>query len=175
MNIKLLLVMMSFITFIGSCAVPSSNQKLITKSSAELENPFFLESSLYMKYPHFDKVKNEHYTPAFEKGMENHMSEIETIANNTDSPTFENTIVAMEISGELLDRVATVFFSLTSAHTNDEMEKIRSEMAPKLSAHSDQILLNGSLFKRISELNNNKNNLGPVSYTHLTLPTTPYV
>ena len=160
MKIKLLLGMLSSIAFIGSCAMPSSNQKLISESSAKIENPFFSESSLYMKYPHFDRVKNEHYAPAFEKGMENHMKEIEAIANNIDSPTFENTIIAMEISGELLDRVATVFFSLTSAHTNDEMEKIRSEMAPKLSEHSDQILLNGPLFKRISQLNDKKNNLG---------------
>ena len=159
MKIKLLSVIVLLITFIGSCTVPSSNELTKTQFSNN-ENPFFSESSLYMKYPHFDKVKNQHYTPAFEKGMEDHMTEIEAIANNVDYPTFENTIIAMEISGELLDRVATVFFSLTSAHTNDEMERIRSELAPKLSAHSDQILLNGSLFKRISELNDNKNNLG---------------
>ena len=88
MKIKLLLGMLSSIAFIGSCAMPSSNQKLISKSSAKIENPFFYESSLYIKYPHFDRVKNEHYAPAFEKGMENHMKEIEAIANNIDSPTF---------------------------------------------------------------------------------------
>ena len=82
MKIKLLLGMLSSIAFIGSCAMPSSNQKLILESSAKIENPFFSESSLYMKYPHFDKVKNEHYAPAFEKGMENHMKEIEAIAKN---------------------------------------------------------------------------------------------
>jgi peptidyl-dipeptidase Dcp len=139
--------------------MPSSKQTITTKS-VNNENPFYTESDLYMKYPPFDKVKNEHYRPAFKKGMEKHMVEIEAIANNIDSPTFENTIVAMEISGALLDRVATVFFSLSSAHTNDEMEKIRSEMAPKLSAHSDQILLNKSLFERVSELNGSRANLG---------------
>tara|TARA_B110000495_G_scaffold100867_1_gene87129 strand:- start:289 stop:2370 length:2082 start_codon:yes stop_codon:yes gene_type:complete len=139
--------------------MPSSKQT-ITTPSVNNENPFYTESDLYMKYPPFDKVKNEHYRPAFKKGMEKHMVEIEAIANNIDSPTFENTIVAMEISGELLDRVATVFFSLSSAHTNDEMEKIRSEMAPKLSAHSDQILLNKSLFERVNELNGSRANLG---------------
>ena len=122
-------------------------------------NPFFNESALYMHYPPFDKIKNSHYMPAFNKGMEEHMKEIELIANNQDVPTFENTIIAMEKSGELLDRVATVFFALTSANTNDEMEKIRSEMAPKLSAHSDKILLNKKLFDRISQLNNKRNNL----------------
>ena len=139
--------------------MPSSKQ-IITTPSVNNENPFYTESDLYMKYPPFDKVKNEHYRPAFKKGMEKHMVEIEAIANNIDSPTFENTIVAMEISGVLLDRVVTVFFSLSSAHTNDEMEKIRSEMAPKLSAHSDQILLNKSLFERVNELNGSRANLG---------------
>jgi peptidyl-dipeptidase Dcp len=139
--------------------MPSSKQT-ITTPSVNNENPFYTESDLYMKYPPFDKVKNEHYRPAFKKGMEEHMVEIKAIANNIDSPTFENTIVAMEISGALLDRVATVFFSLSSAHTNDEMEKIRSEMAPKLSAHSDQILLNKSLFERVNELNGSRANLG---------------
>jgi peptidyl-dipeptidase Dcp len=139
--------------------MPSSKQT-ITTPSVNNENPFYTESDLYMKYPPFDKVKNEHYRPAFKKGMEEHMVEIKAIANNIDSPTFENTIVAMEISGVLLDRVATVFFSLSSAHTNDEMEKIRSEMAPKLSAHSDQILLNKSLFERVNELNGSRANLG---------------
>ena len=138
--------------------MPSSKQTITTKS-VNNENPFYTESDLYMKYPPFDKVKNEHYRPAFKKGMEEHMVEIKAIANNIDSPTFENTIVAMEISGVLLDRVATVFFSLSSAHTNDEMEKIRSEMAPKLSAHSDQILLNKSLFERVNELNGSRANL----------------
>jgi len=113
-----------------------------------------------MKYPPFDRVKNEHYAPAFEKGMAEHMVEINAIANNADAPTFENTIIAMEKSGALLDRVATVFFALISAHTNDEMEAVRSDMAPKLSAHSDQILLNGSLFERVSSLHENRNDLG---------------
>jgi len=91
--------------------------------------------------------------------MAEHMEEVEAIANSKNAPTFENTIVALEISGALLDRVATVFFSLTSANTNDDMEKIRSEMAPKLSAHSDQILLNGKLFERVMVLHEKRNDL----------------
>ena len=149
MKINLLSGIALCIIFWGGCAMPSSNNI----------NPFYMESTLYMKYPPFDKVRNEHYAPAFEKGMKEHMAEIEAIANSAESPTFKNTILAMETSGALLDRVASVFFALTSANTNDEMEKIESIMAPKLSAHSDQILLNSSLFKRISQLNNNKKNL----------------
>ena len=92
--------------------------------------------------------------------MADHMAEIDAIAERADSPTLENTIIAMEKSGSLLDRVATVFFSLTSANTNDEMEKIRSEMAPKLSAHSDQILLNGKLFHRVKTIYEQRDQLG---------------
>jgi len=124
------------------------------------QNPFYTESPLYMKYPKFDEIKNENYTPAFEKGMADHMAEIDAIAERADSPTLENTIIAMEKSGALLDRVATVFFALISANTNDEMEKIRSEMAPKLSAHSDQILLNGKLFHRVKTIYEQRDQLG---------------
>ena len=159
MKIKLLSGILLFITFIGGCTVPSSNQ-LTTTQFSNNENPFYSESDLYMKFPPFDKIKNEHYLPAFEKGIKEHIIEIGTIANNDQDPTFNNTIIAMETSGQLLDRVSTVFFSLTSAHTNDDMEKIRSEMAPKLSAHSDQILLNGPLFNRISQLNDQRYKLG---------------
>ena len=159
MKIKLLSEILLFIIFIGGCTVPSSNQ-LTTTQFSNNENPFYSESDLYMKFPPFDKIKNEHYLPAFEKGIKEHIIEIETIANNDQDPTFNNTIIAMETSGQLLDRVSTVFFSLTSAHTNDDMEKIRSEMAPKLSAHSDQILLNGPLFNRISQLYDQRYKLG---------------
>ncbi|MBC8345967.1 MAG: M3 family metallopeptidase [Candidatus Marinimicrobia bacterium] len=124
------------------------------------QNPFYTESPLYMKFPQFDHITNEHYGPAFEKGMADHMAEIDAIAQQADSPTLENTIIAMEKSGALLDRVATVFFALTSANTNDEMEKIRSEMAPKLSAHSDQILLNGKLFQRVKSIYEQRFQLG---------------
>jgi len=92
--------------------------------------------------------------------MADHMAEIDAIAERADSPTLENTIIAMEKSGALLDRVATVFFALISANTNDEMEKIRSEMAPKLSAHSDQILLNGKLFHRVKTIYEQRDQLG---------------
>jgi peptidyl-dipeptidase Dcp len=145
----------------GSCTVPTP--KTITMDSTTVsteQNPFYTESSLYMKYPEFDKIKNKHYTPAFEKGMADHMAEIDAIAERADSPTLENTIISMEKSGALLDRVATVFFALTSANTNDEMEKIRSEMAPKLSAHSDQILLNGKLFHRVKTIYEQRDQLG---------------
>lgn len=161
MKFRIITGLLSCIFFMGGCTVPTP--KTITMDSTTVsteQNPFYTESSLYMKYPEFDKIKNKHYTPAFEKGMADHMAEIDAIAERADSPTLENTIISMEKSGALLDRVATVFFALTSANTNDEMEKIRSEMAPKLSAHSDQILLNGKLFHRVKTIYEQRDQLG---------------
>ena len=161
MKFRIITGLLSCIFFMGGCTVPTP--KTITMESTTVsteQNPFYTESSLYMKYPEFDKIKNKHYTPAFEKGMADHMAEIDAIAERADSPTLENTIISMEKSGALLDRVATVFFALTSANTNDEMEKIRSEMAPKLSAHSDQILLNGILFHRVKTIYEQRDQLG---------------
>ncbi len=96
-----------------------------------------------MHYPQFDKIENEHYLPAFERGMQEQLAEIDAIANQAEAPTLDNTLIPMERSGQLLNRAATVFFAMTSANTNDELESIRSEMAPKFSAHNDKIRLNG--------------------------------
>jgi peptidyl-dipeptidase Dcp len=98
--------------------------------------------------------------PAFEKGMSEARKEVDAIADNPAAPTFENTIVAMERSGQLLNRVSTVFFSLAGANTNDTMEQISSDIAPKLSAHSDAITLNGKLFARIKSLYDRRASLG---------------
>ena len=161
MKFKIIIGLSSCILFMGGCTVPTPKTITVESTTVSTEqNPFYTESSLYMKYPEFDKIKNKHYTPAFEKGMADHMAEMETIANHNVNPTFNNTIMAMETSGALLDRVSTVFFSLTSANTNVEMENIRSEMAPKLSAHSDQILLNGKLFHRVKTIYEQRDQLG---------------
>ncbi len=116
------------------------------------DNPFLTESTLPYQMPPFDRIDDAHYQPAFEQGMAEQLAEVEAIATQSDPPTFENIIVAMERSGRLLDRVATVFFGLSSAHTNDTMDAVRSEVAPKLAAHTDAILLNGDLFARMQTL-----------------------
>ncbi len=116
------------------------------------DNPFAAESELAFHFPPFDKISIEHYRPAFEAGMEQQMAEIDAIANSSEDPSFENTFIAMEASGEVLDRSLTVFYALTSADTNDDLEAIQSEMAPKLSAHRDKIMLNGKLFGRIKSV-----------------------
>ncbi len=130
------------------------------------ENPFFEASPLYMYYPQFDKIKTADYVPAFELGMQEQLAEIEAIANQAEAPTLDNTLIPMERSGQILNRVATVFFSMTSAHTNDDLEKIQSDMAPVLSAHNDKIRLNSKLFARIQALYDQRDTLelDPESY-----------
>ena len=122
-------------------------------------NPFFTESALPYRLPPFDRIDDAHYRPAFERGMAEQIEEIEAIAAQSDPPTFENTIVPLERSGRLLDRVASVFFSLASAHTNDAVNEIRNEMAPRLAAHTDAILLNADLFARVRTLHERRDSL----------------
>ena len=116
------------------------------------DNPFFTESPLPYQLPPFDRVDDAHYRPAFERGMADQIAEIEAITGASDPPSFENTIVALERSGRLLDRVASTFFSLASADTNDAINAIRNEMAPRLAAHTDRILLDGDLFAHVEAL-----------------------
>lgn len=104
--------------------------------------------------PPFNKIELDHYKPAFLHAIKVHNEEIDAIVNNTEAATFENTIVALENSGSLLSRVSSVFFNLTSANTNDEMQKLSQELAPTLSEHSDNINLNDKLFERVKKVYN---------------------
>lgn len=122
-------------------------------------NPFFQDYENEYQAPPFDKIKNAHYLPAFEEGIKQQEAEIEAIANNEEAPTFENTIAAMEFSGELLSKVSSVFFNLVAAETNPEMNKIAQEITPKLTAHSDNIYLNDKLFQRVKTLHENASEL----------------
>ena len=126
-----------------------------SNDSTMSENPFYTESTLPFEAPNFDVIENRHFMPAFERGMEEQLTEIDSIATQESEPTFENTIVAMELSGDLLTRVQRVFYNLTSAHTNDKIQEIQSELAPKLAAHSDNIYLNRDLFNRVETLYQN--------------------
>jgi peptidyl-dipeptidase Dcp len=136
-----------------------------SSSSSMTDNPLFSESTLPYHSPPFDKIKDEHYVPAYEKGMAIQLKEVEAIAANKDKPTFENTIVAMERSGELLERVDRIFSNLAGANTNPAIQKIEKEMSPKQAAHLDAIRLNGKLFARIQTLydDREKLNLDPES------------
>ncbi len=129
-------------------------------AAAMTDNPLLQESSLDFHYPPFDKIKDAHYAPAFEKGMTDQLKEIEPIAANPEPPTFENTIIPLEKSGDLLGRVGRIFFNLAGANTNPALQKVETEMAPKLSAHQDAISLNGPLFKRIETIYNSRDQSG---------------
>lgn len=126
----------------------------------EAANPFFAPSPLPYHFPQFDKIRNADYAPAFEKGMADNRAEIEAIANNAEAATFDNTIVAMERSGELLNRVSRVFFGQIGTNTNDEMQALQAKLAPQLAAHSDLILLNGKLFARVQAVYDKRDTLG---------------
>ncbi len=122
-------------------------------------NPLLTESTLPYQLPPFDQIKDEHYAPAFEQGMADELREVDAIANDPALPTFTNTLVALERSGQLLKRVNRVFFNLNGAHTDPAMQQVEREMAPKLAAHRDAILLNGALFARIRTLHAERDRL----------------
>jgi len=137
--------------FAAGCSSNDSSEQIVSPPDDAI-NPFFTESSLPYGMPPFDVIENEHYVPAFERGMAEEMGEIEVIASNPEAATFENTIVALEQTGEMLSRARRVFGAMTSAHTNDRLKEIQSAMAPQFAAHSDNILLNPTLFDRVRSL-----------------------
>src|SRR6202030_3611691 len=124
------------------------------------DNPFLVESVLPYHLPPFDKIKDEHFVPATEAGMQEQLKEVDAIAANAEKPTFDNTVIALERTGRLLDRAQRTFSNLNAADTNPTRQKIETELAPKLSAHHDAILLNSKLFARVQELYSNREKLG---------------
>ena len=128
---------------------------LISPISAQT-NPFYAKYNTPHETPPFDKIKTEHFVPAFEKGIEEHQKEIDLIVENSEPATFQNTIEAMENSGELLDKVSNVFFNLLSAESNDEMMELSQGLSPKLSEHSNNINLNEKLFKKVKTVYENR-------------------
>ena len=113
-------------------------------------NPFYAPSALPFHAPSFDKIKDEDYQPAIEAGMAEQIAEIQAIADNPAAPTFENTLVAMEKSGQLFQRAMAAFGAVTGANTNPVLQKVQADEAPKLAAHQDAILLNTKLFARVA-------------------------
>jgi len=134
-------------------AAPSASAPL------DASNPFAKVSSLPFHYPAFDKIKDEHFKPAFDAGMREQLREVAAIAANKAAPTFENTIVAMERSGQLLARVATTFSNLQGANTNDALDAIDREMSPKLAAHHDAIFMNEQLWQRVKAIYDKRDSL----------------
>jgi peptidyl-dipeptidase Dcp len=143
-----------------SLAIAASLSAATTKKSTSHTNPFLTKSTLLFQAPHFDRIRDSDYKPALETGMKQQIAEIEAIANAKSAPTFDNTILPMEKSGALLTRVSKVFGNLTQSNTNDTLQAVEAEIAPKLAAHYDAIFMNPSLFSRVRILYHKRDSLG---------------
>ena len=139
---------------------PVTAQSSAADTQLSADNPFATPSSLAFHTPAFNKVRLEHYQPAFMVGMKQQLAEMDVIAAQTDAPTFDNTIVAIETSGALLTRVRNVFSNMTSAEKTKNLQNIETELAPLQAAHSDNILLNRGLFARVEKLYATRDSLG---------------
>lgn len=124
------------------------------------ENPFFTTWDTPFQAPPFEKIKTEHYIPAFEEAIKLQMAEIDSIAFSNEAPTFKNTILALEYTGALLTKVSSVFYPMISANTNKDIQKIQTEMASILSSHNDDIYLNLHLFDRVKTVYMSRDELG---------------
>jgi peptidyl-dipeptidase Dcp len=156
----------SLLLAISGCGQQAANQtesmpkEADVASGSEAANPFFAKSTLPFEMPPFDQIKDSHFKPAMERGMLEHIAEIDAIINNAEPATFENTIVAMERGRQTLGRTMRVFSNLNGADSNPERQEIQREMSPVLSAHSDKINLNPDLFARIDTLFQQRAELG---------------
>ncbi len=130
-----------------------------TKKTATGDNPFLSDYTTPFQVPPFDKIDTTHYMPAFMEGMKQQNAEIDAIVNNTDKPTFENTILPFDKSGKLLTKVSNVFFNITESNTNDQVQAISRELNPLLSKHGDEIGMNAKLFTRIKTIYDKRNEM----------------
>ncbi len=149
-------------TALAGCAPTTTTSTPETQmpASSFASNPFAAASTLPMNYPQFDKINDTDFTPAFDKGMEEQLQEMDAIAKNSEAPTFANTIVAMEKTGQVLERATNVFFNLQGTFKNDARDAIELDYSPKFSAHRDAISLNPVLFARIKTLYDTRTTLG---------------
>ena len=155
MNKKLINMIALSVIVLASCT-----SKPEQKPEAEKPNPFLSEYTTPFQVPPFDQIKNEQYLPAFEAGIAEQQAEIDAIVNNAETPTFENTILPYDKSGQTLNRVSNVFFNLNECLTNDEMVAIAEQVLPMLSKHSDAIMMNPKLFERIDYVFQHRNEMG---------------
>ena len=132
----------------------------LISSCSNMEKPFLRESAAPFGAPEFDKIQNEHYLPAFEAGIAEAKAEIDAIVANEEEPTFENTIEAMEYAGQTLNKVASVFYALMEANTNDEMQQIAEQISPMLNDYSMYVSLNAPLFEKVKAVYEKKDELG---------------
>jgi len=146
--------LLPFFLIVATAFVGCEEKKQMT------DNPLLLAYDTPFNVPPFDKIKDEHFKPAYEEAIKVHNLEIDTIVNNTEEPTFENTILAIENAGSLLGNVSRVFDNLSKANTNDSINALDKEMAPILTGHYDEISMNSKLFNRIKTVWDKKSSLG---------------
>ncbi len=144
----------------AACRAPQQPAAPAADQRSMADNPFAQPSPLPYQAPPFDRIRDEHYVPAIEQGMKEQLAEIVAITGASDDPTFANTIEALERSGQLLSRAARVFFAMTSANTNPGLQRLQSELAPRLAAHRDAIWLDERLFARVHRLFEQRAELG---------------
>lgn len=142
--------LLAVIAVTASCG--NNKEKSGSEQTSSSANPFTEASKLAYQTPAFDQIKDDDFQPALEQGMKIQLEEMQKIADNPDAPTFENTLVAMEKSGQMLTRTNNVFSALTSGNTNPKLQKVQEEIAPKQAAHQDAIYLNSKLFKRVQAI-----------------------
>ena len=141
-------------------AQPQAQPAVSDQSPQAQSNPFFAESPLPLHYPQFDRIRDSDFAPAFDRGMAEQKQEFEAIADSKDAPTFDNTILAMERSGQVLSRASYVFGNLTSADTNDTLDKLDADYSPRFAAHRDALYLNPKMFARVKALYDRRDTLG---------------
>ncbi len=137
---------------IATCAVIATASIQVNAVQNDNVNPFLVEYTTEFEIPPFDQIKTEHYLPALVAGIEEQNREIEAIVNNPEEPTFENTILALDNSGQTINKVAYVFFALTESMSSPELQKVDEEFTPLLTKHSDEISMNDKLFERIKKV-----------------------
>lgn len=148
------------IVFVALAVAMFFMQSCTPKTEQTMENPLLSEWNDRFGVPPFDRIKAEHFSPALEQAMSVHNAEIDAIVTNNDEPTFENTVLAYDNSGKLLERVELCFSLLCAAETNAEMQAIEQEMSPKLTAHSGAIMMNDALFERVKSVYERRGALG---------------
>ena len=148
------------IVFVALAVAMFFMQSCTPKTEQTMENPLLSEWNDRFGVPPFDRIKAEHFAPALEQAMSVHNAEIDAIVTNNDEPTFENTVLAYDNSGKLLERVELCFSLLCAAETNAEMQAIEQEMSPKLTAHSGAIMMNDALFERVKSVYERRGALG---------------
>jgi len=151
---KPLLIFFVFALIIFSCTTRKK------ETTVNMENPFFKEWTTPFGVPPFNEIKEEHYIPAIEEGIKQQQAEIDAIVANTDEPSFENTILVLDKSGGLLDKVNGVFGPMNSANTNDSIQSIARRISPMMTKHRDGISMNPDLFNKVKAVYDKRNEMG---------------